>query len=193
MGINLQKLTEQYKKIKHVEPYITALVCELAKKIDVPLAGLENRLKSWRTTVEKATVRTRLNDLTKINDIVRYTMVLPNDEYGIVANEIISNAEEFGIYVEKVINYWTNDSVGYNGVNITARCKGVKIEIQFHTSDSLRVKNEENHAVYEKYRMEKDPRKKEEYRKQLIKIGKKQQFPVGYTLIKEKEKEKQAQ
>jgi hypothetical protein len=176
ININLSK---EYKEILRKEKLITPIVCQLAKDFKVTLSGLENRVKSWHSAFDKATVRTNLNSFMKMNDMVRYTFVIDAANFGETVNQILSAMDVYGIRVQKVVNYWTDNNVGYNGVNVQTWVKNMKVEIQFHTPDSLRVKTEKNHPVYEKMRAECDPVKKEQYRRELMYIGDHQARPSG--------------
>ena len=190
----MSHLTKQYLAIKSKEPYITEIMCSLAKEFDVVLADLEYRLKSWHSAVEKATVRTKVNDFFKLENMVRYTMVLPEETYGEMANSIMHSCEKYGIHIYMVKNFWNNPDKGYNGVNVRMICKGIRCELQFHTADSLRVKKEENHPVYEQMRnLPADSPEALLMQDILLGIGRTQKRPNGCESISwEKEEEKVA-
>lgn len=174
------QLTKQYLSIKAKEPYITEIMCSMAKAFRVELSGLEYRLKSWRSAIEKATVRTNINDFFKLADMVRYTMVLPEESYGKLANRILDACEGYGVHVESLINYWNNPNSGYNGVNVQLFCKGLHCELQFHTTDSLRVKMEESHPLYERLRsLRADSPEALTLQEELLRIGRLQKRPGG--------------
>ena len=99
------------------------------------------------------------NSLTKVNDVVRYTMVAPEAEYADATSRAIRAMEDKGFVLEQVPpkNNWLNET-GYRGVNSTwiaslpAEGSGEKVvqrfEMQFHTPESFAAKDG-THRIYD--------------------------------------------
>lgn len=78
-------------------------------------------------------------------------------------------------------NTLKSSNVQYRGVNTQLKNKdGYKFELQFHTEQSLLVK-EENHKLYEQYRVldNQDVRRKQELAARMVKNSNKVPMPTG--------------
>lgn len=125
---------------------------------DGHLAGLDHMLKSEDRLKEKLadellakpgkTVREAMSD---IADPVRFTLTYPAERYaeGVAADVDRLKAEGFELI--KLKNLWTADQ--YKGLNSQWRSQGTgtRLEVQFHTPESLEAK-ELTHAAYERIR-----------------------------------------
>jgi len=125
---------------------------------DGRLAGLDHMLKSEDRLKEKLadellakpgkTVREAMSD---IADPVRFTLTYPAERYaeGVAADVDRLKAEGFELI--KLKNLWTADQ--YKGLNSQWRNQGTgtRLEVQFHTPESLEAK-ELTHAAYERIR-----------------------------------------
>jgi diphthamide synthase (EF-2-diphthine--ammonia ligase) len=80
------------------------------------------------------------------------------DNYVQAGQAVQSELENQG-YTVNTKNYWQEGS-NYKGVNMALTDpQGNKIELQFHTQESLDVKENANHALYEQYRVLSDAQK----------------------------------
>lgn len=152
-------------RAKKVEPEITQTMKEISRDQGSELAGLDFRLKTNSGRVsEKIAEKMLENGISaeeakeSIYDTVRYTYVLPEDEYAEGSARIISAMKErgFSVYDHKDKNYWPTPEEGpgiYHGANYVFQdnATGHKFEVQFHTKDSLEAK-EAIHKTYEEFR-----------------------------------------
>jgi hypothetical protein len=85
-------------------------------------------------------------------------------------------------------NYWslkgTKDDSGYRGINATFIApNGQKFEVQFHTQESFKLKNE-NHHLYEETRNPKTSQKrKDEINKISLEASEKLEIPKSIDKI----------
>lgn len=86
-------------------------------------------------------------------DAVRYTQVSTPDKIADNFNDTIDSLEGKGYRVVRVSNSWDNPNMAYKGVNCRMLSpKGQKFELQFHTPDSVGIK-ESIHQEYEVQRV----------------------------------------
>jgi hypothetical protein len=142
------------KKAAASEPQITNLMEQLADENTGELVGLENRLKGISRIDEKIK-SDALQDYdgdfeaaaANIGDSVRYTMKLDESNYSQGVVSTIESLNDAG-YKTRVKNFWQENNT-YKGVNaVVTSPNGQIFELQFHTLDSLVVK-EINHQIYE--------------------------------------------
>ena len=134
------------------ELYITDFIEGLAKKTGAKLEGLQFRVKSPGSTYEKIYDREDSTSITEMKDIIRYTFIFPWDRLADKTIKVMDEMAAAGYQKIKVRNSWTEDSA-YKGVNTSFRApNGNIVEIQFHTPESLEVK-ESSHAIYEAKRL----------------------------------------
>jgi len=150
MAKAIQQLAERY------EPEITKAVVDAVQANGGEMAGLEFRLKSEESLArkikgyveEKGVSPEEAQDLVK--DAVRYTALLNAENYVEGAKAVHQALAEKGWkpYDHATKNYWrAGDSYdGYNCVFVNDQ--GVKMELQFHTPESIKVKAE-SHKIYE--------------------------------------------
>jgi len=143
---------------KH-EPGITKTVTETVKELGGQMAGLEHRIKGEDSLArkingyveEKGVPPTEARDLVK--DAVRYTAIFDANSYAGGAKQVQRALEQRGWkrYDHQFKNYWRagDDYDGYNCVFVND--EGFKFELQFHTPESIRVK-EKSHVFYEESR-----------------------------------------
>lgn len=181
-GVN-PKVRAVYEKAAKAEPSITAALNNEVKKCGAEMDGLEFRMKDGDSFMRKVKADARKKGgqqkaAESLYDAVRYTQV--SDEKNIVKNckKTIESLRKAGYNVVGVKNTWKDPKNAYNGIN----CKlvspdGQKFELQFHTPDSLRVK-EEIHGLYEQQRVlsERDP-KWQELNEKMFAISRKQRRP----------------
>lgn len=151
--------TELLKKAKAAEPKITDDLQEIVKGTSGRLEGLEYRLKGRDSLVRKiksdVLEGAALDDVkSRLYDLVRYTecsssKTLVND-YITTINEL----ESKGYKVLRVKNTLRKKDVAYRGINTVIETPGgYKFELQFHTPESLDIK-EKVHKLYERRRID---------------------------------------
>jgi hypothetical protein len=154
--------SEVYSMAALAEPEATSLLGGLVRDQidagnDVRLVGLEHRLKTKESLARK--LEERAKDLgsmaeakTTISDAVRYTMLVKPSKYSDTISDVVAKMEAKG-FQARGKNYWLPDSP-YKGVNVALTSpSGQVMELQFHTPQSLRVKDHANHVLYERARV----------------------------------------
>ena len=117
------------------------------------LTGLTHRIKAEDSLMHKI-----LNDAVTdnvnlgqaadgIGDVLRYTLVINDDDYRYRVPEAMQKLTEGGYQVVKFNNAWGGKF--YQGINVQLLSPtGVKTELQFHTPGSYNIK-QASHGVYE--------------------------------------------
>ena len=147
-----------YSHAKGIEPALTANMKDMASKYGTKLEGLKYRLKNQESLARKVATDAQkdYNGNTaeaarNITDANRYTMVTDPANYRSSAEAVANDLKSQG-YDVRVKNYWQEGS-NYKGVNMALTdTAGNKIELQFHTAESLAMKESTNHPLYESYR-----------------------------------------
>lgn len=163
---------EQYEMIKGMaqdlhaeglarEAELSKMMSDLASEHGGDMSGLEYAVKSENRTIEKIREKMREDDLSeeeaaaRINDVNRYTMLFSPEEYveKVKAVQKQLGAQGYVQYDTKYKNYWGpgDDYDGYNTV-ITNPDTGERVELQFHTYESIRIKRR-SHKLYEQLRV----------------------------------------
>lgn len=145
---------EVHQRALRLEPFLTKMMKELAQKFGGKLEGLMFCVKSKESIASKlAAAGGRVESLTDVN---RYTMVFPVKEYVKSVKSVIDALKGYG-YVLNIKNYWQPGNP-YQGINVAI--SGVlgasQVELQFHTPESLHVKETQLHSLYEIYRVSQD-------------------------------------
>lgn len=87
-------------------------------------------------------------------DLNRYTMQFDSESMTKGIKTTFDTLKSEGYTVVRVKNTLKNEKVAYRGVNCVVQDKsGGYFELQFHTDDSLKIK-EINHKLYEKQRLD---------------------------------------
>lgn len=122
----------------------------LARKLLAEAAENEPQITADLRKLPKAADRT--------NDSLRYTFVLPFETYADGVRRTIESLRESGYLVpeNKIWNAWqiagSDKDRGYRGINITViSSENQKFELQFHTRESFKLKDE-THFLYEELR-----------------------------------------
>ena len=147
-----------YSHAKGIEPALTANMKNLASKYGTKLEGLKARLKSQESLTRKVALDAQDKNIplieaaSQISDANRYTMVTDPASYRSSAEAVANDLKVQG-YDVGVKNYWQEGS-NYKGINMSLTDpSGNKIELQFHTAESLALKEGTNHPLYEQYRV----------------------------------------
>lgn len=155
---------ELLARAKENESQLTAKLQIIAREVSAEIVGLENKFKSEKSLTRKLLYKS-YGDLQKllkktrtINDVLRYTFVLPIGTYAENIRQTIKRLRDLGYRVpeDKIWNAWQNigsaKDRGYRGINITViSSQNQKFELQFHTEESFNLK-EETHFLYEELR-----------------------------------------
>jgi negative regulator of replication initiation len=159
----VSELAEQLlSKAKENEASITEDIEIIALTIGAKLIGLENKFKTKKSLLRKLTDKNAATKIPiqkiakRINDVLRYTYLLEEDEYAdkLQAVQVFLEAKDY--VVRKILNAWefeqTVSDTGYRGVNMTVISSQHQVfELQLHTKASFRLKTE-NHGLYEEFR-----------------------------------------
>lgn len=139
---------------REIEPEATRNMLDVADNVGAEMSGLKFRLKKRDSLARK--IRTdatekRISQVVaaeEIGDSVRYTMVADEANYARMATEALDELEARGYRAVKVKNYWQEGNA-YQGINVNMLSpEGKKLELQFHTYKSVKVK-EPSHKLYE--------------------------------------------
>ena len=157
------------------------------------LDGLDNRIKSPTSLVEKVTERARLSGIStseavnELYDALRYTAVFPEEGHSDSAKRFLlghklSTKHKLAWFK----NYWSVDQNPYNGINTTYRIgelgsdATVQYEVQVHTPASLALKSGELHSLYEQSRsVEITTEKREELLRRQFALSSALRYPDG--------------
>lgn len=183
---HVERFSQQFDTAQDREPEITSAVQQLADKLGMPLQGFDFRKKGLKSAVRKYNDDLEKDDNPSLNDLVRFTHDVKHETFGDDVNRALQAYKDSGFEIMKVKNYWEKDDNPYNGINVNMRTpNGQVIEVQFHTKDSLDVKENQMHKIYEEMRL--FPEGSPEYNKlneQSWEISRRQEKPVGVNKIK---------
>ncbi len=180
------------------EPKITADLQNIAEEVPAEIVGLENKVKSEESLTQKLSMladRDKTNQsirqksekfARRNNDTLRYTFILPNDEYVKGFNKTVEKLKQNGFIIpqNRIWNAWENagtaKDTGYRGINITViSSQKQRFELQFHTAQSFRLKTEA-HYLYEELRNLKTfDERRAEIIKEILKSAKRVERPEG--------------
>lgn len=133
-------------------------------ELDTPekqVAAKDFRFKLPKSTARKIVTKAHRKHASasvgasSVNDTLRYTAVMPTDDYTDGVKHILDGLAKQGFHPTVTNNYWSTGDA-YSGLNMIMGGKGFSFEIQFHTPESMAAKME-NHADYEISRDEKAP------------------------------------
>lgn len=192
---NWRLLEAQYKDMQYYdkavrnEPDITKIISETAENLGLGTAGLEYRVKSKDSYLRK--IRSNFSpdgNTYEIKDILRYTFIAgPNDlvDKTFLA---IDELEKMGYTTIEIKNSWNDEQNPYKGINTVVKApNGQKFEIQYHTPESVKLKDGSLHAIYEKARLL-DPKSEEFLRltDEMFKLSSVLTVPDGIWRIRNK-------
>lgn len=177
-----------YETAQANEPKVTGALKTIAKEHGGEMAGLDFRLKTQESLARKIGNDAREKGISigdaagQISDALRYTAVFPFDTYTAGVKSMLADLETSGLKVERVKNFWDGNS--YEGINAKLRTKdGMAVELQFHTAQTLDIKEKKSHAIYELMRVTTDPALLKKYNQDLIDVWKDAQMPKGVRTI----------
>lgn len=152
-----------YQKIVTREPKITSELQDISKNTGAKLVGLDYRLKSKESYLRKVGSDSMnsldpkiINDtISNTNDVIRYTYQANGNKLVEAITNVTGEMEAKGYSKLKLKNTWDDKRNPYKGVNgIYVSPDGQKFEVQFHTSESFKLKNGNMHKLYEEYRLD---------------------------------------
>jgi hypothetical protein len=165
------------------EPQITADLQKIASEISAEMIGLEHKFKLQESLARKLILLSKKDEMNKTfeeklrkfarrnNDALRYTFIFQEDEYAKGFLNTVEKLREKGFIIpqNRIWNAWKNAEIskdtGYRGINITIiSSQNQKFELQFHTTESFKLKTE-THYLYEELR---DLETSDERRKEII-------------------------
>jgi len=141
---------------------------ELADKHNGVLDGLDHNVKSRDSLARKLKAEfdqltlkgtTMTMDQIDVSDALRYTMIIPEDDYTRDLMKVLDDLRSDNYEVSRIKNYWFEGN-GYKGVNsVVEDSRGQIFELQFHTPESIATK-EKGHTLYNISRGTKDMKEK---------------------------------
>lgn len=155
---------EYLESARNIEPVVTSDMAHIVSEhTGMRLEGLEYRLKGEESMYRKVSsalgealpgTRASVDDvLGQMKDSVRYTVVIPLDDYARGSVAVMEDLVEGGYRPYGTLkNSWGGE--GYHGINSNwiEPSTGRVIEVQFHTDASLVAKTE-THGLYELERL----------------------------------------
>lgn len=182
--ISEEELRVQYDTFVSKEPEISGIISAIAGDLGLQMAGWQFRVKTWKSAREKVMTRKEEKDIASMKDVLRYTFLVPEESFGVSVNDALDKMASCGMHVQKLKNYWTSASDAYNGINAQVVVNGTTIEVQFHTDDSLRVKEELNHPLYERARVLEEGELKDQLKCEMMRIWETQRRPKDFEQIR---------
>lgn len=150
------------------EPGVSALLRSLESDLS-SLAGFDFRVKGAGSLARKVrtdavkmfdgdAVASEARAAGMIHDVLRYTFVAPTEGFAAEFRRIRAELEAAGYNMAQVKNTLKYADYDYRGVNTQVACPdGYVFELQFHTPESLDVKERLNHPLYERARLPDTP------------------------------------
>lgn len=165
---------------KIAEPLVTTVLRTVEAEFKGELCGLDHKFKSEASLMEKvhkeiARKRVEASNAGKIDavvdisavvwrttDALRYTLLMPTGSYTDGVKAAMSRFEDHGMKPNELKNFWPGGD-NYQGINDVYRVpvkmapKGTMLfEVQFHTPESFKSK-QDSHHFYESFRSTLDP------------------------------------
>ncbi len=140
------------------ERTVTPQLTSLATREGGEMRGLDFRFKSKGSLLRKMNAEARQHKspglcAMSMSDSLRYTMVFSPETYTESTKDVLSVLKSRG-YGTRTKNYWGRGDA-YNGVNVALTTpEGFPVELQFHTDQSLSIKETQVHPIYETWRKE---------------------------------------
>lgn len=181
------------------EPKITSLLQGVAKENGAELKGLDYRLKtssSYKRKVDGDVFKAKEIGLPltpeqaseSIMDVIRYTTVADNATLVNTFDKTVAKLAGEGYDLVRVKNTFNVVESNYKGVNTLFRDKasGQVFELQFHTPQSLEVKEHGMHKLYEEWRLVTTTKERaKELDAMMYELGKQIKMPDNIDTIKQ--------
>ena len=154
---------EVYERAISIEPHISEDLKNLVINENSKLVSFEHRLKTIASLQRKIIADSKdYNGSYKraaynICDSVRYTIVIPDDEYILKVDEYLHRLESMGYDVIDVKNNWGKPA--YQGINVRLAVSENNdlFELQFHTPVGYQIKEGNTRDLYQVIREESAP------------------------------------
>lgn len=163
---------ELIDKAKYHDKQVTNDLINFTSKTSGSLEGLDYRIKSVESTTRKIKDKSNEKKISteeysnQVTDTLRYTFCSNKNNLVKEFFDIKNNLENKGYNFIKINNTFSIPNTTYKGINtLVKNSDGYIFELQFHTYQSLKIK-EENHKLYEKSRLPSTP---SEEKKKLVK------------------------
>lgn len=177
-------------KAKEKDKTITADLKKAVTQGSGSLEGLEHRIKDQKSLVRKLISKSLQKGISveeyakRVTDVLRYTNVSTADNLTKDYFNIVDYMQEKGYNVVEIGNTF-NSSAPYKGINtLLADKTGYVFELQYHTPESIAVK-EINHKLYEEQRLDStSDARKAELTAQMIKNSASIPIPKNVEEIK---------
>ena len=184
--------SELYGRASTSEPKLSAVMEKVVSASGGKAHGWDFRQKSEKSIAEKIVRDSVEKDIpleqaaSEMNDLNRYTVVLPPDTFVEQTLKAQAALEEAGFqpYDSKAKNYFTpgDDYDGYNTVYWDPRT-GERFELQFHTEETAVLK-EEAHIIYNDWReLPTDHPERTGMWERMVGLWKDYARPVGYERL----------
>lgn len=164
-------LSEDYNKIRVLEPLITSDVKNITKDLKTSLAGLEFSVKTASSVEDKLLRKNAYLNLSKSNkdktitfslqnmlfqfkDIIRYTEICNHEDITQITKRTIDSMEKQGYVLSGIKNRFSTPlaDTGYKGMHLNFISPyGQEIELQVHSKESFDAK-QNGHVLYEQVR-----------------------------------------
>lgn len=165
------------------EPKVSKDMGEIAEMFGSELLGYDFRVKSAKSFLRKM----QKEPNAEIKDNVRYTFKMEENPVKLYS-DVVSELQKRGY--EEIItkNYWMVDKPPYRGINSNFRTPdGNIIEVQYHTPESIDVKEKKSHQLYEMQRQyDEGTPEYEKYEKQIQEVWDNVKRPEGIEKIQHK-------
>lgn len=182
-----------YQNAAEIEKETTDTLSNIADATNGKLDNLDFRLKTEDSTARKIAGYLEENPkLTveeaaeRVTDSLRYTMIYDEETLteSVLKSQDMLRSDGLEPFDHKLRNYFGKyQDEGYQGYNtVWTDAQGNKFELQYHTSESLRIK-EENHVIYRTYQLEKDPAVKQSLRLEMDNNWAKFKPPTNYEKL----------
>lgn len=173
------------------EPRITSDTKKVVKGTDSRLEGLDFRLKTPESFVRKVNtdIGTGLNEryvLDHTFDVVRYTNLCNSIKFYDNYCDIVEKLTNKGYTLCRVKNTFSKPGVAYRGLNtVFSTTDGFYFELQFHTPESLKLKDM-IHELYEQMRLDTTPvDKKKALEAKMVELSSQLRTPYNSEKIKD--------
>ena len=180
-------------RASNAEGKVTTRLTAIAKDNKAKMEGLNYKLKTESSLARKLADRARTRvvsgdykaavaaEAAKMNDVLRYTMLISKKTYKKVDDQLRITLQRDGYQLTNYWNAWeAADSQVYNGINMTFKTSDDQLfEVQLHTKDSFKTK-QSIHDLYEEWRASTTtPARKAELAEEMKKKWKKVPTPSG--------------
>ncbi|CBJ40587.1 Type III effector protein (Skwp3) (plasmid) [Ralstonia solanacearum CMR15] len=161
-SLHAELVNRLHQAAKAMEPKITPVLRELLERVQGHLHG--DGLELHRHVFKKpASTHRKIEALrhrhglppeqaaARVRDALRYEVVLQHEGFVASVQWVSRQLQSQGLEVMRINNAFATANTTYAGLNMNLRSGPHHFEIQFHTPDSLRIK-QKTHRLYEKLR-----------------------------------------